>query len=262
MIPLSDIRAWGNIVPWINDEQVEQDLVICRSLIAIFSNETLSSNLSFRGGTALHKLFLNPPLRYSEDIDLVQKASRPIKKIIDNLRDVLSFLGEPSVKQKNRNNSLVYRFDSENTTPVSLRLKMEINCREHFAVLGYKEMEFNVDTRWFKGSAYIETFELEELLGTKLRALYQRKKGRDLYDLFKAFTLLSPDPEKVLHCYHAYMNFVVKKGPTRKQFLNNLDEKMKDTEFLSDTDYLLRPNEKYDHTVAYDLIRKKLIEKL
>jgi len=123
-------------------------------------------------------------------------------------------------------------------------------------------MEFNVDTKWFKGSASIETFELEELLGTKLRALYQRIKGRDLYDLYKAFTLKSPDPEKVLKCYHEYMNFVVEKSPTVKQFLMNLDEKITDSEFLSDTDYMLRPTEKYDHASAYDIIRKELIEKI
>ncbi|MGH2469017.1 MAG: nucleotidyl transferase AbiEii/AbiGii toxin family protein [Chloroflexota bacterium] len=36
---------------------------------------------------------------------------------------------------------------------------------------------------WFTGSADVPTFALEELLGTKLRALYQRRKGRDLFDL-------------------------------------------------------------------------------
>jgi len=122
MIPLSDIRSWGNVVPWINDEQVEQDLVISRSLIEIFSNEVLSANLAFRGGTALHKLYLNPQPRYSENIDLVQKVAGPIKDIFNNLRNVLSFIGDPSVTQKNRNNTSIYRFDSDNTTPVPMRM--------------------------------------------------------------------------------------------------------------------------------------------
>lgn len=54
MIPISDIRAWSNVVPWINDEQIEQDLIISRSLVEIFSDDFLSENLVFRGGTALH----------------------------------------------------------------------------------------------------------------------------------------------------------------------------------------------------------------
>ena len=38
-------------------------------------------------------------------------------------------------------------------------------------------------SRWFTGAAKVLTYDLDELLGTKLRALYQRKKGRDLFDL-------------------------------------------------------------------------------
>ena len=65
MIPISDIRAWSNVVPWISNEQIEQDLIISRALVEIFSDEFLSENLVFRGGTALHKLYLNPQPRYS-----------------------------------------------------------------------------------------------------------------------------------------------------------------------------------------------------
>lgn len=34
------------------------------------------------------------------------------------------------------------------------------------------------------GTAFLKTYELEEMAGTKMRALYQRKKGRDLFDLY------------------------------------------------------------------------------
>ena len=85
MIPVSEIRAWSNMVPWINDEQIELDLVICRSLTEIFSDAFLAEQLVFRGGTALHKLFLQPQPRYSEDIDMVQKFSGPISRPM-NLR--------------------------------------------------------------------------------------------------------------------------------------------------------------------------------
>lgn len=100
MIPEIAITQWRNIVPWTDAKQVEQDLIICRALIAIFSDDYLAERLAFRGGTALHKLYLSPQPRYSEDIDLVQIKAEPIKPTIDRLRDVLSFLGEPKVKQK------------------------------------------------------------------------------------------------------------------------------------------------------------------
>lgn len=101
MIPQAYITEWANYVPWQTNEQVEQDLVICRSLVEIFSDEWLASRLAFRGGTALHKLYLQPQPRYSEDIDLVQIRPEPIKETIQRLQQRLAFLGEGAVAQKN-----------------------------------------------------------------------------------------------------------------------------------------------------------------
>ena len=72
MIPQNDIIEWSNIVSWQTNEQIEQDLIICRALVEIFNDNYLAEHLAFRGGTALHKLYLQPQPRYSEDIDLVQ----------------------------------------------------------------------------------------------------------------------------------------------------------------------------------------------
>jgi hypothetical protein len=72
MIPRDYITEWRAHAPWVQDIQVEQDLVICRALIDIFSDPILKDALAFRGGTALYKLHFKPAARYSEDIDLVQ----------------------------------------------------------------------------------------------------------------------------------------------------------------------------------------------
>lgn len=261
MIPINDIRAWSNNVPWVNDEQIEQDLVISRSLIEIFSDDILASQLAFRGGTAIHKIFLQPQARYSEDIDLVQKESRPIKEIINRIQNKLAFISKPVVKQKANNNTLLFRFISEGVSPVPLRLKVEINCREHFSVFGFREMPFSVSSKWYSGSANVHTYHIEELLGTKLRALYQRKKGRDLFDLHKAMIQLKPDISGIITSYHEYMKFVVGRSPSRKQFLLNLEEKINDEEFINDTMFLLRPEEKFQIFEAYDYVKQNLIDK-
>ena len=57
MINRASIAQWNRQVPWSDNAQVEQDLVISRALVAIFSDEFLASQLAFRGGTALHKLY-------------------------------------------------------------------------------------------------------------------------------------------------------------------------------------------------------------
>lgn len=264
MIPVSAIEEWRNKVPWQTNEQVEQDLIICRGLTEIFKDEFLAKSLAFRGGTALHKLYLSPQPRYSEDIDLVQISAGPIKPIIDKLRDeVLSFLGVPIVKQKANNNTLIFRFESEIAPVMPIRLKVETNCREHFSVLGLSKFPFSVDSEWYSDACEITTYSLEELLGTKLRALYQRRKGRDLFDLYTAITQKNLNFDQILVCYREYMNFVVGSNvPTKKEFLLNMEEKMLDTEFLGDTELLLRNGEAYNPQEAYELVKTNLIEKI
>ncbi len=263
MIPAAYIREWANNVPWQTSEQVEQDLVICRALVTIFSDEWLASSLAFRGGTALHKLYLQPQPRYSEDIDLVQIRPEPIKEAVQRLQKCLEFLGGSTVEPKKDGIQLKFRFDSEVPPVRKLRLKVEANTREHFTTLGYQQLPFAVDSSWFKGACTIHTYKLEELLGTKVRALYQRRKGRDLYDMYKALTLVpSLNKATILQSYHEYMKFSVDEPPTQKVFLQNMEAKMKDDQFLGDIMGLTRPDENYDHQIAYELVRTELIERL
>ncbi len=241
MLPRRYIEEWKEFAPWPEDAQVEQDLVIEKALLELFASPFLQERLAFRGGTALHKLFLKPQMRYSEDIDLVQINAEPIKDTLSAVRKQLSFLGKPVVKQKANNNSLVYRFKSEIPPVINLRLKIEINCREHFNVMGYKELEHTIENTWANGSCKLITFEAEEMLGTKLRALYQRKKGRDLFDLYHALTDLDLDIAVLIKCYKKYMALSVGKPPTQKQFLLNMEEKLQDPDFEGDIYGLLRP---------------------
>lgn len=261
MIPLAALTEWTNSVPWTDMKQVEQDLIICRALVAIYSDEFLSSRLAFRGGTALHKLYLSPQPRYSGDIDMVQIVSEPIKPTIDRLRDVLSFLGVPTVKQKRNNNTIVFKIDSTEIPVTILRMKVEINCREHFSILGFEKVDFGVANSWFTGNCQIITYKLDELIGTKVRALYERRKGRDLFDLYKALHNENLNIEKVIDCFNEYMAREGKKT-THTLYVSNMDEKMANDEFLGDTALLLRPGEKYNPNEAYKIVKSQIIDKL
>lgn len=263
MIPQAYITEWSQQVPWQSNEQVEQDLVICRALVEIFSDDWLADSLAFRGGTALHKLYLQPQPRYSEDIDLVQVRAEPIKETVQRLQSALAFLGESAVKPRRDGTQIICRFDSEFPPSIRLRLKVEANTREHFTVLGLEKFPFEVKSSWFNGNCDLTTYSLEELLGTKLRALYQRRKGRDLYDMFIALSQQPDlDKEALLHSYREYMTFSVEHPPTQKQYLLNMEAKMQDAEFLGDTTALLRPDVPYNPKEAYELVRTELIEKI
>ena len=263
MIPKAYITEWSNNVPWQTNEQVEQDLVICRALIEIFKDDFLADNLAFRGGTALHKLYLQPQPRYSEDIDLVQVRSEPIKETIQHLQKALSFLGKSNVTPRKDNNTVYYRFESEFPPVQKMKLKIETNCREHFSSLGWEKKPFNVKSEWFQGECQLTTYKLEELLGTKLRALYQRRKGRDLFDLWKALTSSNANPDLIIKCYKEYMNFSLEKPiPSKKEFLLKIEAKKIDPDFLGDTAALLRPDEKYNHEEAFKIVIDTLIERM
>jgi|SRR5580704_4831284 hypothetical protein len=75
MIPMMNIIAWSNIVPWAELRQVEQDLIISRAIVDLFSDPFLREQLLFRGGTSLNKLHFPAPIRYSEDIAWFERRS-------------------------------------------------------------------------------------------------------------------------------------------------------------------------------------------
>jgi predicted nucleotidyltransferase component of viral defense system len=232
-------------------------LVICRALVDIFSDPFLADAVAFRGGTALHKLYLTPPARYSEDVDLVQVKAGPIGSIMDAIRRTLDpWLGEPRRKQSGGRMALVYRFDSEIPPITPLRLKVEVNTREHFSVLGLTRKPFRVDNPWFRGSVELLTYELEELLATKLRALYQRSKGRDLYDLAAAVQLSQLDCGKVVDCFRAYLEHENHRV-SRAEFESNMAQKLAEPSFHNDLRPLLAQRAPQRGTAASETSTKE-----
>lgn len=258
MIPRDYITEWRAQAPWVDDAQVEQDLVISRALVEIFSNPVLNNALAFRGGTALYKLYL-PAARYSEDIDLVQINAEPAGPVMAALHETLDpWLGEPKYKQSQGRVTFKYRFQSEDSPPLRLMLKVEINTREHFSVEGFKEIPFEVTSRWFNGSCHIKSYELNELLGTKLRALYQRKKGRDLFDLAIALDHDDADSARIVDIFYKYMEHGGH-TVTRKLFEQNLSNKLNDSNFTIDIGPLLGPDYSWDLKAMSDKVRGSLI---
>jgi predicted nucleotidyltransferase component of viral defense system len=259
VIPRAYIDAWRSHAPWRSDARVEQDLIVCRAIIEIFRDPVLSQKLVVRGGTALHKLYFHPPRRFSEDIDLVQIESGPIGPIFDALREVLApILGKPKRKQGTGIVTLMYRMSSEMPPVSPLRLKVEINSREHFALLGIHKKSFAIESPWLTSACEVRTFALEELLGTKLRALYQRRKGRDLFDLWLGLTEGKADAQKIVDCFRHYMEHAERKV-SRNEFAENLARKRLHPGFMADLRDLLPIGMNYNLDEGFSVLEYKIL---
>ena len=205
MIPRGYLQEWRQAAPWPDLAQVEQDLIICRALCDLFSDGWLAERIGFRGGTAIHKLLFNRPLRYSEDIDLVQLQPGPIGKTVDAIKSALAWLGPCKREPARHSMHLAFRFTPESEPSTRRKLKIEINTREHEALFPVRRYPFRVENSWYRGSTGIVSFEPEELFGTKLRALLQRRKNRDLFDLNEGLKQLKMDPAKLVQCLDHYL---------------------------------------------------------
>lgn len=260
MIPEYCIAEWRQKAPWAENYQVEQDLIISRALIEIYQNEKISESLVFRGGTALNKLYIIPPARYSEDLDFVQIKSEPIGPTIANIRNVLdNWLGSPKGKLTERSAKLIYNYLT--VDGFSAKVKIEINTTEHYQVQKLSNIEYSIRSTWFEGKSHIVTYQLEELIATKLRALYQRRKGRDLFDLWYVLNQNIVNVENVLQIFKLYCNRE-NQIITRALFEKNLSQKYLHPEFRIDMQALLAQGTEWNFEDAFDFVNDMLINKI
>jgi predicted nucleotidyltransferase component of viral defense system len=253
MIPAMNIVAWGRTVPWVEQRQVEQDLVMARALVEIFSDDFLRTQLRFRGGTALNKLHLPKALRYSEDIDLTRTTEGKLGPVLDRLRAVLQpWMGEAHYDLGLIGPALTFTMEAEDKA-VPIRVKIEMATRERIAYDGPRTVPFTVQNPWFTGSANIETFSKEEILATKLRALLQREKGRDLVDLSHAHAVFGDlDHARVVTLFGKYLA-AAKQVISRAQAEERMFAKLAEPSFLTDVRPLLAAEEaiKLDAAAAH-----------
>jgi predicted nucleotidyltransferase component of viral defense system len=256
MIPAPVIKAWRKNADWPFDEQVEQDLIISSSLVALFNNDFIKDRVAFRGGTAIHKLLLPKALRYSEDIDLNRLDGGSVKPLLVEVRSALKdLLGTRRSVQTTKNSvKLIYSY--KDISGGTRNLKIEINTRETLPQKALEKIPYSVESDFFTGATTLNVFDREEMIGTKIRSLYQRNKGRDLFDLFSA-NETGVNWENIVNSYKKLRVCV-----SPKEYLNNLDDKMADSSFTDDIKPLLPSHIKYDPLTAYQWFKEEIIPRL
>lgn len=255
MIPQVSLNEWRERVGWADLGDVEQDLIISRILIEIFSDQSISEKILFRGGTALNKLFMDTPSRYSEDIDLVHSVDEPIGGLMDKIRKrVDPILGKPTRSFNEQVVTLNYKFREE-IFQRPRKIKIEVNNQEHKSFLPLIKRQFSVECEWFNGNTAIGTYQLEELLGTKVRALYQRKKGRDLFDLWIVNQRNKVDWQKVFESFRYYLSLQGTKI-SKTELKNNLHQKRIDQVFCNDIWKIISPDIQYNQDEAFEFFER------
>ena len=261
MIAQAYLNEWATRAPWPQQAQIEQDLVLSRLIVEIAQHELLGQELAFRGGTCLHKLHLPTPLRYSEDLDYVRRTHSGIKPYLTALQDIAGGVGLAHHATNQSGNMVHIVFDAQSTDGARrIRVKIETNIAETESFVPRVTRPYAVDSRWWSGAADVSTFELEELMSTKLRALYQRRRGRDLFDLWHVLNDLHPDEQLVVDGLAHYMG---EETFSYRDLSANLAAKLAHPDFLADLDQLTADSpRRYDVTAAANLIMERLGSRL
>lgn len=271
MITLQELIPWRAVAPWSNDLMVEQDYLLSQIVERIFTHPKLSRQLAMRGGTVLHKGHLAPASRYSEDIDLVLVTNRSHKGIRQDLASVLEpLLGRPlesiettvrlavrNLVSKSKIARLVYRYNPTSQLSALADLKVEVNLNEQKSLFALTKVDIDVPSPSGAIKVPVTSYDLDEMLGTKLRALLQRDQGRDLFDLWHAWrtsqdsnAVASVDPARAGEAFRFYM---AQEGSqfSRDEFAAELTRRMNSEKFLHDMDGFLPVGQAYDPRIAY-----------
>ena len=233
MIPYNTITAWGVMHPWLTREQIEQDMLLSKAICDIFNNNALADELVIRGGTALNKLVLREPYRYSEDLDFVRTNPGGIGEIMKELTELGQVSGY-QVKTRMGQYPKVYWL-AKAQTGVDIKIKIEINTYERSLALPTITIKHTVQSEWYSAEAGVPVFQYEEIAATKLRALFQRSKGRDLFDLWLLTTKTEVNTDLVCDVFSYYRPH----GYTGQKAIENLEAKLKNPVFRSDISNLI-----------------------
>lgn len=272
------MTAWQLHAPWDKRSKIEQDLRLSRGIAAIFSDAVLAEHVAMRGGTILHKGHLAPAARYSEDIDLVLIKPMDKDALDQRLRTTLThILGTPSdsiiadawlaIRNVSKPSKILRTVF--NYVPVGLRypmkVKVEVNLNENKSLFPLVEVGVSsLDDDGVLAKWRARSYEINEMLGTKLRALLQRTQGRDLFDLYhaaefgtKATPVCAVDGVRTIEAFNWYL---ANEGTNmdRQEAEELLSQRLRNRGFRNDTNTLLHSNfAHYDVDAAAELVRQK-----
>ena len=141
-------------------------------------------DLVLKGGTAINKVYFDELQRFSEDIDFDDFSEGSREERIKNLESLIKGIKGFKIGKARRYKKVI-RFDCECTTPSGQKdhVRLEFTLQER----KFKPKKNIMGTARFLIAnatlAGIPTYSLEDLTARKLHALFERKEGKDIYDI-------------------------------------------------------------------------------
>jgi hypothetical protein len=257
VIPDAYVTQWATGAPWPTRTQVEQDLLLSRLICEIANHPYLGEELIFRGGTCFHKLHMSPARRYSEDLDYVRSSPGGIAEFTRATTELGESLGF-TVRTKISTNPKVYLI-AESVEGLRMRIKVEVNTRERSPLDPVAHLPYQVSSPWWSGAAAVRTFSARELVATKIRALFERDKGRDLFDMWLALTELGLTGDDLLAAFGPYHSPSI----TARSAVANLRRKLTTSTFREDLDpFVTTPPAGYDIDAAAETVIAEVLSKI
>ena len=202
----------------LNPHIVEKDLVLGWVLAGIYQHEALAPHWIFKGGTCLKKCFFET-YRFSEDLDFTlteeshideELLSRIFREIAEWIYEETGYelpadqqtfdiynnpRGFPSCQAK-----LSYHGPISPSSGGLPRIKLDLTADERIVLPPVKVPIFHPYSVAPEGGIHVMSYAYEEAFAEKVRALAERTRPRDLYDVINLFrnTEARPSPSVLL----------------------------------------------------------------
>lgn len=189
------VAEWG-----LREDVIEKDYVIGWVLWGISTSDELKNSWVFKGGTCLKKCYIET-YRFSEDLDFSVLPNGPVKpeELEPVIKRVLDRVYEESgidfsVKQSAykyfsdhhyTEGSIYYR--GPRNAPSPSRIKLDITGKEKIVSPSVLREIIHPYSDAFRDSTKVRCYAFDEIFAEKLRAMGERGRPRDLYDIVLLF---------------------------------------------------------------------------
>ncbi|HEY7402150.1 MAG TPA: nucleotidyl transferase AbiEii/AbiGii toxin family protein [Candidatus Angelobacter sp.] len=184
---------------------VEKDYVLGWMLAGINAHDELAESWVFKGGTCLKKCYFET-YRFSEDLDFTLRNEEHLDQefLQTVFREVVAWVMEESGLnipadqlefdiydnsrgRPNCQGKIAYRGPVSPTSGGWPKIKLDLTADERLVLPSVRREVFHAYTDRPEGGIWANSYAYEEAFGEKLRALGERTRPRDLYDVVNLY---------------------------------------------------------------------------